>query len=282
MSTYPTIEKYYDKTRFDYRYVWNSRNTHALHFGYYDETATKHFDAVANMNRVLSELAHIQVGERVLDAGCGVGGSCIWLTQQLGTDCVGVSLVESHIKDAVENVKKHNLSDKISFLKADFCHIPLPDDSFDVVWAIESQCHALDKADFYKEAYRILKKGGRLVVADYFRIKRPFDTEGREILLKNWLNRWAIEDLDTAAEHQHNAEKQGFTNFAIRNINPNVRRSLLNAYEHSEKWLRLAKILNKIGIVSSVQVGNVIGTISQFKAWDAGLWYYGLVFCEKK
>ena len=278
---HPTIEKYYDKTRFDYRYVWNSRNTHAIHFGFYDENNTHHAAAVANMNRKLADLASIKTGEKILDAGCGVGGSCIWLSQELDCDSVGVSLVESHLQDARKNIEKLSLEDKIQFLKADFCNIPLPDASFDVVWAIESQCHAVQKLDFYKEAFRLLKPGGRLVVADYFRISRPFDTEKDEKLLNDWLVRWAIKDLDTEGEHQQHAQQAGFRSLSIQNINPHVRRSLMNAYEHSAKWHGTAQLLNKLGIVSSVQVGNAYGTICQFKAWEKGLWYYGLLLAEK-
>ena len=279
--SFPTIEKYYDKTRFDYRYVWNSRNTNAIHFGFYDENNTHHKAAVANMNVVLADLAQIKGGEHVLDAGCGVGGSCIWLAENRACTSVGVSLVKRHLEDAEKNIQKLNLEDKIQFLHADFCKIPLPDSSFDVVWAIESQCHAVNKIDFYREAFRLLKKGGRLVVADYFRIERPFSMPDDETLLKDWLIRWAINDLDTEGEHQKACEEVGFTKFNLKNVNPNVRRSLMNAYEHSAKWLSTAKVLNKIGIVSSVQVGNAHGTICQFKAWEKGLWFYGLLSVEK-
>lgn len=278
---FPTVEKYYDKTRFDYRYVWNSRNTYSIHFGYYDDENTHHVAAVANMNRVLANKVGIKSGEKVLDAGCGVGGSCIWLAQNKSCASVGVSLVESQLKDAQKNIEKLALSDKISFLKADFTNIPLLDECFDVVWAIESQCHAVQKIDFYKEAFRLLKKGGRLVVADYFRLKRPFSTPDDEQLLHDWLVRWAITDLDTEGEHRQACEQVGFKNFNCQNVNPHVRRSLMNAYEHSAKWHSTARVLNKLGIVSSVQVGNAFGTICQFKAWEQGLWYYGILSAQK-
>jgi tocopherol O-methyltransferase len=285
---FPTIEKYYDKTRFDYRYVWNSRNTYAIHFGFYDENATHHVAAVANMNRVLADLGKISKADRVLDAGCGVGGSSLWLAQERGCSVVGINVVDSQIKDARLNAAKLGLSDKVNFELTDYCKTPFDDSSFDVVWAMQSQCHAANKADFYRETYRLLKKGGRLVVADYIRAARPLMTEGgektiipNEKLLLDWLNNWAIPDIDTTEEHRKQAESAGFKNFSLQNVNPNVRRSLLNAYNHSARWHKTAQVLSRMGIVSPVQVGNVFATICQYKAWEQNLWFYGLISAEK-
>ena len=302
-----TIKKYYDNTRFDYRWVWNTRNTHALHFGFYDEEATHHVAAVANLNRKLADLAHINAHNRVLDAGCGVGGSSVWLAKQHGVNVVGITLVESQVQDARKNVEKEGLSDKVQFQVADYCHTPFEDASFDVVWAVESQCHANNKLDFYKEAYRLLKPGGHLVVADYVRSIRPqksrkntegvadltqylltpspkhnYDNIDSESLVANWLLFQAMPDIDTIEEHYENAAKVGFTNAHIQDVTPNVKQSLKNVYDHSFKWLGTAKLLNRIGIVSKEQVGNAFAAICQYKAFERGYWQYVLISMEKK
>ena len=309
-----TIQKYYDNTRFDYRWVWNTRNTHALHFGFYDETATHHVAAVANLNRKLADLAAIDFGKKVLDAGCGVGGSSIWLAKERGAQVVGITLVESQVKDARQTIEKEGLTDKVQFQVADYCHTPFEDASFDVVWAVESQCHADNKLDFYKEAYRLLKPGGHLVVADYARSIRPiksekntclpdrqaevwvadlkkyltaptknldFETIDPEILLANWLLGQAMPDIDTPDEHYENAAKAGFIKAQIQDVTPNVQRSLQNVFEHSFKWLNTAKFLNRIGIVAKEQVGNAFAAICQYKAFERGYWHYVLISMEK-
>jgi cyclopropane fatty-acyl-phospholipid synthase-like methyltransferase len=104
-SFFPSVQSYYEGTRWDYRWVWGVRNTYALHFGYYDEQATHHRAAVANMNKVMADLVAIQPGEKVLDAGCGVGGSSIWLAQNRNCTAVGITPVESQVKDAVRNAR---------------------------------------------------------------------------------------------------------------------------------------------------------------------------------
>ncbi|HFA47508.1 MAG TPA: methyltransferase domain-containing protein [Bacteroidetes bacterium] len=274
------VESYYEGTRWDYRWVWGVRNTHALHFGYYDETATHHEAAVANMNRVMADLIGIGAGCSVLDAGCGVGGSGIWLAENRGCSVVGITPVEAQVRDASFNAAKRGLGHRAVFLKADYTKAPFDDGAFDVVWALESVCHAERKLDFYKEAYRLLRPGGRLVMTEYLRLERPF-CEADELLLQNWLRAWAIPDLDTPEEHRQHANAAGFQNFASQDITEHTQRSLRNIRDHCHRWLWAAKLLNKTGLVSDLQVANVMGTLCQYDALQKGLWHYGLLSAQK-
>ena len=69
------IQSYYNSTHFEYQLIWNwnLKTTPALHFGYYDEKATKHAQAIFRINEVLADWADIKEGTTVLDAGCGLG-----------------------------------------------------------------------------------------------------------------------------------------------------------------------------------------------------------------
>ena len=103
--------------------------------------------------------------------------------------------------------------------------MPFADGRFDVVWACESVCHAERKLDFYREAYRVLKPGGRLVMAEYIRTDRPA-SKLEEALLADWLRPWAIPDLDTADEHRAHLLAAGFSAAALQDVTPQVRVSL--------------------------------------------------------
>ncbi len=272
------VNTYYEHTRFDYRTMW-SRRSRAVHFGYYDEHADKHAAALHNLNRVLADLAGVQAGERVLDAGCGWGSASIWLAQHRQAIATGISIVAGQIADCQAFVSKHKLKN-VDFLQADFCKMPFPDASFDVVWACESVCHAERKKEFYNEAFRVLKPGGRLVMAEYIRMARPVSPP-EETLLAAWLRPWAIPDLDTGEEHRAQALQAGFSSCTLQNATPQVRVSLRNLHELCTNWLRIGKVLRWLHIVNDVRLNNVRASIRQYEALQAGAWWYGLILAKK-
>lgn len=274
------IIKYYDETRFDYNVAWINKENQALHFGYYDEHASKHDKALSNTNRVMADLVHIKEGERVLDAGCGKGGSCFWLVKNRNAQTVGITPVRSQVEDAKKTATELGISEQASFVQADYCNTPFEAACFDVIWACESVCHAPHKSEFYKEAFRLLKPGGRLVMAEYLRQNRPVSAEG-ESRLSNWLKRWMIQDIDTAEEHQQHAIEAGFVHVDIQDVTPFVRVSLRNLFEHAQRWMGLGKVLRFLGIRSKVQHNNHVGSWYQYKALEEGDWFYSMIKAEK-
>lgn len=277
---HPDVHSYYDHTRFDYRVMWNRRRRDvAVHFGYYDEHAHRHADTLDNMNRVMADLSGIRPGEQVLDAGCGLGNACFWMAEHRDAIVTGINIVESQIVGC-QNLRNKKGTRNVDFIQADFCDMPFENNTFDVVWACESVCHAAEKVSFYREAFRVLKPGGRLVMAEYMRSRRPVSPEG-ERLLSAWLRPWAIPDIDTVEEHRSHASESGFKSVDITDITPNVRVSLRNLHEISTHWLPLGKVLHRFRLVDEVRLGNARASIRQFEALQAGAWLYAMLLAKK-
>jgi cyclopropane fatty-acyl-phospholipid synthase-like methyltransferase len=274
------VVAYYDETWLDYRLFWLNRQTLSVHFGYSDTTTRGHADALLNMNRVLAARAGIQPGERVLDAGCGVGGSSMWLAQARDANVVGITPVASQVARARRFAAVGKLDDRITFEQADYTSTPFPDASFDVVWALESLCHTPDKAAFYREAARLLRPGGRLVLAEYIRTARPLSAGGEQ-LLHQWLKGWAIPDLDTRAEHMAHAAAAGLADAHIDDITAHTQPSLRRLYQLTRWFYPLAVVGRAVGIRSAVQHGNVIGSLCQYQALNHELWFYGILSAAK-
>ncbi|MBX2814851.1 MAG: class I SAM-dependent methyltransferase [Saprospiraceae bacterium] len=276
------VVDYYDQTEYDYRIAWYKRDNPAMHFGFYQKgEADTHFPALSHTNQVLATNARVADGQRILDAGCGLGDSAFWLARHFKVDVVGVSISSRQIDQCNRKAAIEALKGSTTFVTADFTNTPFAEGSFDVIWACESICHAAEKSDFYREASRLLKPGGRIVVAEYLRRSRTLSESEEFLLRQKWLKNWAIADIDTADEHQQNLEQAGFGAVEIKNVSDAVRVSLRNLHEKCTRSYPIGLLLKWLGIRSRVQHGNVVGSIQQYVAFKQALWWYGLITAEK-
>lgn len=274
------IIDYYDESWVDYRLLWLNPDNLAVHFGYADETTHGHTDALKNMNRVLADRAGVRPGDRVLDAGCGVGGSSLWLAQERDAEVVGITPVASQVAMARHYAARRGLADRVRFEQADYAATAFPDGGFDVVWVLEALCHAPSKAAFYREAARLLRPGGRLVVAEYLRTDRPVDEVG-ERLLHEWLDGWAIPDIDSPSEHRAQLAAAGFTDVRLDDVTAHTRPSLRRLYRMAYYTFPLAVIGRTLRIRSAVQHQNVVGSVRQYQALRRNAWFYSIISAGK-
>ncbi len=275
------IKKYYSDTQFEYGLVWNWRSKHtpALHFGYYDEKATNHHRSVIRANEVLAEWGNIQQGSIIIDAGCGLGHSTLWLAEHYNALVTGITIVPKQVETMQKFIARKGIKN-VSFLEASYFNMPFEDNSVDVVWAMEAVCHAKDKSHFYKEAYRILKPGGKLLIGENLRTARPLEKE-KEELLKYIFNSWAIPDLDTFEEHRSHALGSGFTSFECKDVTTNMMVSYRNLEEMCKRWAWLNKLLHATGIISTVRRDNMLGSLKQYQAIKEKVFTYNHLLAQK-
>ena len=275
------VKKYYSDTQFEYGLIWNwmLKTTPALHFGYYDEKATNHKEAILRANEVLADFAGITDGARIIDAGCGLGHSSEWLAQHLNAKVTGITIVPKQVDTINKRLIKHPVAN-VAFLVADYLHMPFEDGSVDVVWAFESVCHAADKLLFYKEAFRVLKPGGRVVMAEYLRNGRPMK-DAQESLLNEIFSAWAIPDLDTLEEHNQHATNAGFRFFKNNDITQHVIKSYRNLRSTCKRYYGLSKFLHSTGIISAVRHNNMLSSLKQADGIEQGVFSYHHIVAEK-
>jgi tocopherol O-methyltransferase len=269
------VVEYYRETAVDYRFFLGLDDHLGIHFGYYDTGDLSCDEGIANMNRMLAVRAGIRPGMEVLDAGCGIGGSALWLARQLGARVTGITLLEEQRARASELARIHEVGDRVRFLVGDYARTGLPAGSFDVVWGLESICHAPDKREFLREARRVLRPGGTVIVADGFRHDRPY-APTEEALMRRWLSGWAVPDLDPAGRFASSLAAAGFADVESTDITENVmpysrwlgqRARILLPFGRLGSWLRL-------GWPSRVQLDNLAATWFQYQALRRRLWQY--------
>jgi SAM-dependent methyltransferase len=274
------IVDYYRTTEHAYKDSWDLDNSLAIHYGYWDETVNSFRQSLSRMNEVMALAVRISSADTVLDAGCGVGGSSIFLASTIGCQVKGISLSERQVEQARLNAEKNKVKGKTVFSVMDYCHTSFADESFDVVWGCESICYAEDKTQFMREAWRLLKPGGRLVVADGFvtDIKN-----NKNPVIKNWLDGWQVNYLESPSGFHKSMKEQGFTNINYSDISKQTLRSsqrLYRFYFLASLYLAWKKI-NFSQPATDMQKANIRACKYQYIGMKRRLWQYGLFTGQK-
>jgi cyclopropane fatty-acyl-phospholipid synthase-like methyltransferase len=270
------IVEYYNATEHAYRDSWDLDNSLAIHYGYWDEKVHSFPASLVRMNEVMAEQANMLPGEKVLDAGCGVGGSSIFLASIRGAAVTGITLSAKQVQKATDNAKEKGVGANVNFQVMDYCNTSFPDGSFDIVWGCESICYAGNKEEFIKEAWRLLKPGGRLIVADGF--VTQFQNNEHPVIRK-WLDGWQVNYLETPHRFADFMKQAGFKNISYRDISKftaNSCRRLYRFFFLASLYLIWKKLTFSYK-TTPVQKGNIHACKNQYIGMKRKLWEYGMI-----
>jgi tocopherol O-methyltransferase len=275
------IVAYYDNCEPDYSLVWGLKRHLGMHYGYWDENTRTLAEAVTRLNAKLVGYGRIRSSDRVLDAGCGVGGSAIFLARNLGCRVHGITLSEKQVQTCRANAAENLVADLTHFDRRSYLDTGLPAASFDVVWAVESVCYAFDKGDFLREAYRLLRPGGRLVLADFFSVPMEGRPPRDRRLMRQWTRSWAIKEYAVTEDFERQMEEAGFEDRIVRDVTGHVARSVKRLFFFYYPGLVYTHLWQLLGWRNRVQTLNTYSTYYQHRAFKRGLWRYNIVSATK-
>jgi tocopherol O-methyltransferase len=222
------LEQFYDDWSDNLLQINFINETLAIHFGYYTKGIKTMYQAVFNMNDYIAELLHLQNKKNttILDAGCGIGGSSIYLAKKYpNVTFTGITIAPNQVALATKFAKERN-APNTKFITGNYTETNFSDNTYDGIFALESSCYATDHKAFINEMYRILKPGGRLVVIDAFRTNRPLKP-----IMQKIYRRFCIEfgytNLVNNSNFDEYLKEKGFVNVISRDITKNIRRSVL-------------------------------------------------------
>ncbi len=188
MLSCPLVEKsvirgHYNLSTPFYRLLWGPH----IHHGYWEADESPR-TAQLQLTERLATLAKITPGQRLVDVGCGMGGSSIHLAKSRGCQALGVTISPLQRHWAALSSRWHRVADRTEFRCADAEQVDVAADSFDVVWSVECTEHLFDKPRFFQRAANWLRPGGTMAICA-------------------WL---AGDDLDTAQSQQVYEVCEGF------------------------------------------------------------------------
>lgn len=158
------IAKFWDQISEGWRTVWGPH----IHHGYYEtDQPISPQDAQEKLIEKLTEMMVIVPNEKILDVGCGMGASSIYLAKKYQAEVSGITLSQKQVDIATQQAQISNTRN-VNFKIEDALSLAsFADNSFDVVWSLESCEQFFDKELFIKQAYRVLKPGGKFILVTW-------------------------------------------------------------------------------------------------------------------
>ncbi len=236
----PVSDYYQKNTRRFLRWFGSGEHVAAIHRQVWAPGVITRQQSFEYLNRmVVEQLAPGPVpGGRVLDLGCGIGGTTTWVSQALKVEAVGVTISPEQVRMARARAARLGLAAHCTFLEADFENLPGLG-WFQGAWAIESACHAASLERFFGAAAGALAPGGRLVVVDDFLVEPALASA------QWWVGQfqigWRIPSLGPRAKYLAAARSAGLNLVAEHNLTPWLRTV-------PAVWIKLAGLILRLPV----------------------------------
>ena len=230
-----TVREYYDISNDLMVWGWGE----SLHFAPLSPGESVQDSKIAHQRLMISKL-ELREGMTVVDIGCGIGGPMRRVVSEAGVRVVGVNINETQMERAKSLNAEAGLDHMVDYLTCSFMDMSAAaDDTFDRGYAIESTCHAPDKAGAFAEIFRVLKPGAlfwgqEMCMTDRF---DPDDDQHRA-MEQDLRHGIALKDIATFGEVNRALETAGFELIEGMDRGAEENGSTTPWYQPLESWSR--------------------------------------------
>ena len=236
------FQRYYEEAGPDYA-AWSPRFN--MHFGFF-RRGMNPLDREAmleQMNLEVLDRLRLASGGSVLDMGCGLGATLRSFARRMPSARLhGITLVPWQLEQGRRLNEECREGRSVTLMLGDYERTRLPAASCDGVCAVESSCYApgSDKSAFLREAHRLLRPGGRMVVADGFvgggRWHGP-----QQAIYRRLCECWVIDTFAGVDEFTGEMARIGFRDIVIERIQSRVAPSVLHV-----PWITLKFLVSGV------------------------------------
>lgn len=225
---------YWPGSRMTARDIYELVDTHAfsadglyLNLGYW-KTAQDIDTACRDMARLLADAVALGPADTLLDAGCGFGDQDMLFCREYDVGrVVGINITPSQVRLGNQRIREAGLADRIELIEASATELPFDAPRFDAVVALESAFHFCTREDFLHEAFRVMRPGARMALADMIPAAEEGSRFSRYMKRSGWKffsQKYGIPEAnaDTFDSYREKLERAGFTDIALQSIRAQV------------------------------------------------------------
>jgi cyclopropane fatty-acyl-phospholipid synthase-like methyltransferase len=239
------LEQYYSEAGPDYA-AWSREFN--MHVGYYRAGANplNRESMLDQMNAEVLARIHLEdIAEpKLLDLGCGLGATLRSIARRLPhASVLGVTPVSWQVEQGRSLNHAAGCGERVRVIQGDYEDSVLPGSAYHGAYAIESSCyaHGADKGALLAEAHRLLRPGGRLVVADGFLAGGRFASALQQRIYRKLCECWVIEEFGQIRLFTARLEQLGFTDITVENLRWRVAPSVAHI-----PWVTLKFLLSDV------------------------------------
>jgi cyclopropane fatty-acyl-phospholipid synthase-like methyltransferase len=239
------LEQYYREAGPDYA-AWSREFN--MHFGYYRAGANPlHRESMLEqMNAEVLARLHVDglAEPSLLDLGCGLGATLRSFARRLPhARLLGITRVPWQVEHAHALNAAAGCGERVRVIEGDYEDTHLPRGSYDGAYALESSCHAhgAGKGALLAEAHRLLRPGGRLVVADGFLAGGRFASAIQRRIYRKLCECWVIEELGQLHLFTARLKQLGFSDITVEHLQLRVAPSVAHI-----PWVALKFLLTDV------------------------------------
>ena len=266
-----SIRSHYQLGTLFYRLLWGPHIHHGLWNA--DESA---YVAQCQLTDTLADLARISGGEKIVDIGCGMGGSAIRLAKRRDCDVTGVTLSPVQKHWAAVSSTFNRVSKRTRFLAEDAEKVSFDPDSFDIVWSVECTEHLFDKPEFFRRAIQWLRPGGRIAICVWFE-GEDSSMAGHRQQCEEVCERFVCPSLATRADYAG-----WMTDHGLRILHNDVWTDrVTRTWEICKQRVERTAVRHLAKLLDREQVDFLDGFDALLNAYRSGAVQYGAMVAEK-
>lgn len=230
--------------------------------------------ASKSLLRKAVDVLQINRDDIVLDAACGVGQGTIDTAKRYNCKkIVGLDITPENIRFA----SLHNKEKNVFFVEDNTCSMKFSDEEFTKIYSVDSAIHFFTRNNFFKEAYRVMKPGGVLVVMDTI-VNPRIMNQPYKLLSNNLLDGWCvpIENISTIVDCKEQLSHAGFVDIEAFSICNDTLKPACHYFLSYKHWQDAVKIE---GIKETLRTKLLF--LAMLMAASIKLIDYGMFICRK-